>query len=171
MSQRSDELVKSSVDGIKKYDYFVVAIAAGIFTYVGKGFVAHTFGINAQSFEMLALMAFVVSVVSGLKKLELHNEFWGRNAKFLDLEDKCDSYVKAQAENKTIVADGSVKPPEYVSLKILAMKEVLPAQKEKLSSIDKKLKMYGCVRDWSLFVGFTLMALSKLLNVLISSTT
>lgn len=166
MAERSDELVKASVEGKRKYDYFVATISTALFAYIGKDFTPALFGINQSSLVLLALLTFVISILATLKKIELQNVSLEKNAKLIDLQDKKDVFAKSIEEGKQVIDDGKLLGIPEMRLTILAIDEVLSTQTNTLGRKYERITLYTHIRDWSLFIGLTFLAFSKLLPAL-----
>ena len=169
MSERSIELAKQSITGKSKYDYFIVGIAAATFAYFAKDFIpSPPLGFNQNSLVLSSLMLLILSVVSGLKKIENHNHFLEKNGKYLDYSEHLAAYKKSAIEATTAInaESGEILTPEEPSVKAEVLESLLPKWKAELESKGTRISFYHSVRDYALFAGYALLGLSKFFPML-----
>ncbi|WP_151173834.1 hypothetical protein [Pseudoalteromonas ruthenica] len=169
MSERSLELAKQSMNGVSKYDYFIVGIGAATFAYFAKGFKANAvIGLNESTFVLFTLLLLALSVISGLKKIERYNTFLEKNGKYLDYSEYLAAYKKNAIEGEHSINEesGEILKPEDSAIKAEALEQLLPKWKDTLEGLSKKICICSNVRDYTLFLSYALLAVSKVLPVL-----
>jgi len=169
MSDRSIELAKQSISGKSKYDYFIVGISAATFAYFGKDFIPKPpLGINEVSAMLCALVLLILSVVGGLKKIENNNLLLEKNGKYLDYSEYLAAYKKNSLEGSNAInaESGETLTPEKSSKKVFQLESLLPKWKSELESRASRIEVYTNIRDYSLFIGYGFLALSKFFPML-----
>jgi hypothetical protein len=166
MSVRSVELAKQSISGVSKYDYFIVGISSATFAYFAKDFVVLTsFGVNESSFVLVALLLLAISVVSGLKKIKRYNVFLQKNGKYLDYSEHLAAYKQNAIEGTEAInqESGEILSPRESALNASALEKLLPDWKEELARLGSIISIGSTIRDYTLFVSYLLLAVSKML--------
>lgn len=164
MSERSIELIKQSINGANKYDYFIVGIGAATFSYFAKDFkVSDNFYINESTLTLLALALLSISVVCGLKTLSLYNVYLNKNGKYLDLSEHLAGYKKNAIEGGIAINEenGDILYPDESELKAQVLSELLPERKYQLLKLGNKIEFGYKIRDYSLFLSYIFLAMSK----------
>lgn len=169
MSERSIELAKQSIAGKSKYDYFIVGIAAATFAYFAKDFIpSPPLGFNQNSLVLSSLMLLILSIISGLKKIENHNQFLEKNGKYLDYSEYLAAYKKSAIEGTTAInsESGEILTSEESAIKADVLESLLPKLRAKLESQETRIGLYHSFRDYSLFLGYFFLGLSKFFPIL-----
>ncbi|MCQ8876565.1 hypothetical protein NQT69_00730 [Pseudoalteromonas shioyasakiensis] len=163
MSDRSIELAKQSLSGRSKYDYFIVGIAAATFAYFAKDFEFDKFGNNEESFVLIALLLLIISIISGLKKIDVSNFFVEKNGKHLDFQEYLASYKQCALECKPFInmETGETCTPEEAKVKASRLQVTLDKWDKVLKFTETKLQIYYVIRDYSLVASYILLGLSK----------
>ena len=127
MSERSFELAKQNIIGTSKYDYFIVGIGAATFAFFAKNFEFLIFGLNEKTLVLIALLLLILSIVSGLKKIDVYNFFVEKNGKILDQKEKRAGYIKS-CETQTVYINeetGEIVSPDNSEIKAIGMQVVI----------------------------------------------
>jgi len=164
MSDRSLELAKLSLTEGCKYDYFIVGISSAIFAYFAKNFSPEAFGLNESTFILCALISLVISIICGLKSIEINNLLFEKNGEYLELNAKKAAYIKNVHEGKKAIntESGEILEPESSAIQEQSISRILPTAKADLEKMLKHIRIYHWFRDYGLFMGLGFLACSKL---------
>ena len=169
MSDRSIELARQSISGSINYDYFIVGVGAATFSYFGKDFKAtESLGYNEGSLIIFSLLCLALSVVFGLKKIEINNTFMQKNGKYLDYSEHLATYRQNALEGGTAinVESGEILTPEDSAIKAAALKKLLPEWKSKLEKQATTIRIFSLIRDYSMFFAYIILAISKIMPII-----
>ncbi|CAJ1899567.1 hypothetical protein IIDPJIOB_03591 [Aeromonas veronii] len=171
MPERSIELIKQSINGTNKYDYFIVGIGAATFSYFAKDFkVSEHFYFNESTVILLALILLSISVICGLKTISLYNIYLNKNGKYLDLSEHLAGYKKNVIEGGIAINEenGDILYPDESELKVRALSKILPERKNELHKLGNKIEVGYRIRDYSLFISYIFLAISKSMPLFIN---
>ena len=72
MSSRSIEVFKNLQSAQQKFEYFIFGITVALFAYIGEKYTPEAISFSQNTFELSALIIFVVTIIIGFKRLENH---------------------------------------------------------------------------------------------------
>lgn len=163
MSNISLEAWKNFKQTQQKYDYFILSLSSALFAYLGSKFEPEKLSFSQNSIELLALTSFSVSILFGVLRLES------------EISVQANDYKKSQDKEKLDVINKIINlPPINIKLDTgsqVSMAEAREKQqilqrfidqstehaKELGGSYELKFK----IRNYSLFIGFLLLVISK----------
>lgn len=167
MTDRSFEVWKSWKEAQLKYDYFFVGLTAALFAYIGGKYVPEQLSFSQNSFELLALVLLVVSLVAGIKRLEIDLLLQS-----LDVQ-KHVAIDRRDLGNKILNVPGDVIASETrTSIDKEGVKETLELINEFITKAEKGFEIEAkrnriifALRNWALVIGFIVLAISKFIGV------
>jgi hypothetical protein len=163
--ERANELSKQSLEGKRKYDYFVVTISSAIFAYFGKDFSILNVNFGADILILISLILLFLSIAFGLFKIQRSDVCIEKNGKLIDLQNKKDNYLVAIHNNTPLVDQGKFKSVKQIEIVIKALDKLIPIHEERIECRYKLLKIYSIFRDVFLLLGLAIIALSKALPI------
>ncbi|MGQ4657971.1 hypothetical protein [Aeromonas enteropelogenes] len=111
-----------------------------------------------------------ISVVCGLKTISLYNVYLNKNGKYLDLSEHLAGYKKNAIEGGIAINEenGDILYPDESELKAQILSELLPERKYQLLKIGNKIEIGYRIRDYSLFLSYIFLAMSKSIPLFIN---
>lgn len=167
MTDRSLEAWKSWKQAQLKYDYFVVALTTTLFAYIGTKYIPEKLSFSQNSFELLALMILVVSIIAGIKRLEIdltlqsidvrkHEAIETRNvgAKILNTPGKVVALETGETHDPIKVQEGITVINTFID----------KAKKQFEIEVESNNNMLK-IRNYTLILGFVVLTISKFVGV------
>ncbi|WP_435236383.1 hypothetical protein ACR30L_02015 [Psychromonas sp. PT13] len=171
MSDQSLEVWKNWKQAQQKYDYFLIGLAAALFAYVGGNYSPEPFSISQNSFELLALISLFISISSGLFRLENDLSLQATKIEQLNAKNILGTLNKASTFLGKVVNEDTGR--EMNKSELTEKKEILEVF---ISKSDKGLRLISnrcmwqfTIRNYSLFLGFLFLVVSKLIGLLVIS--
>lgn len=69
-TDRSDRLHADWRTSTEKFDYFILGVVCAICAFIAQGYKPAKLGINPATLELVALLIFVLAVVTGFRRIE-----------------------------------------------------------------------------------------------------
>ncbi|MDP1862122.1 MAG: hypothetical protein Q8K82_25955 [Gemmatimonadaceae bacterium] len=151
----------------EKFDYFMAGLPAALAAFVGRDLRVAVLGLNATTLELLALVAFALSFVFALKRLEVAVTLMRLNAGWLEHHEAAQATAKASTHGLVIdVAAGQL----YLEDDLIQASRDHQALVEKAEATIKQLRPWAPrhykARNALLLVGVGLLALSRAMAAL-----
>ena len=167
MSNISLEAWKNVKQTQQKYDYFILGLSSALFAYLGAKFEPEAFSFSQNSFEIFALVFLANSILFGILRLESDIAMQSNDLRKVEAQEKLDVVNKILAyPYKNINLDTG---NETSKAEALDSKQILS---EFISSMNEHGKELGTnytfkfkVRNYSLYLGFILLILSKFVGI------
>ena len=151
----------------EKFDYFMAGLPAALAAFVGRDLRVSVLGLNATTLELSALLAFALSFVFALKRLEIAITLMRLNAARLEHHEAAQATANASTHGMVInVAAGEL----YLEA------DLLQASRDHQKSVQKAEVTMTQLRPWAprhykarnaqLTVGVGLLALSRAMAAL-----
>ena len=118
MEERSGEVSNQCRKAEQQYDYLILGISAALFAYIAKSFTPLPLGFNKTTFELSSIVAFFLSVVTGILILRYNKYVIRNNYELLN-------NLEVKGELSKVVKEGKTK------LNILSGEYVTPDEAEK----------------------------------------
>lgn len=162
-TERSDALYASWKQSAEKFDYFILAVLGALCAYISQSFTPEKIGINPGTFELLALLILVLSIVFGFKRIESVNQILILNHQLLHSNEMC-GILSEVVEKGTGInrATGEVYTPEYAMKKIDTLSTKKNFIEPQIAKFQGKASMYYNLRNGSMFFGFMVILFAKL---------
>lgn len=163
-TERSDTAYGYWRESSEKFDYFVAGVSGALTAYIGQHIRPIPLGINAGTFELLALVLLVASVVMSFKRIEIQMSiFKGIHAR-LYAEEARGSMVEAAMKGPGLnVATGDVFAPDQM-LEVAEFHRAHAAEmKEILDKLVVRSGRYYTWRNRLLLNGFAVLVFSRIL--------
>jgi hypothetical protein len=106
VTDRSFEMHKSHSGAKDKFDYFVLAIIIAVIAYLTKGMKFNIIGLNIETIQLVSLLIFGWSAISGFKRIEHTMEVYRLN--YILLENGKDSDLHGYKKTSKVI-DTTIK--------------------------------------------------------------
>lgn len=151
----------------QKFDYFITGLTSALFAYLAQDYQPSQLGLSVKTFEAAALICFVVSFFSGLKRIEISNVFLVTNQSALHASACAGQLTTALNKGPSDMYNS--ESGELVSFEELTKRrerymEEAEMARNSLNINTRKGCHYYLLRNYSLFLGFISLLLSKLLQ-------
>lgn len=169
MAGLSLEAWKSWKQAQQKYDYFMVGLSTALFAYIGAKFAPEPLSFLQNTFEMLSLTFLLISIITGILRLESDLSIQSINLKKIEAQEKLDAVNKIlNIPGRSMNSDTGNEITSFEALKRQSeLKEFVSRAGKGLDKIGRKSEKLFSVRNLTLFFALLLLIVSKFVSLLI----
>lgn len=170
MTERSLDVYNRMKESQVKFDYFMIGLSSALFAYLGEKFSPQPLSFSSNTIELAALICLAVSVVAGLRRIEFDISHQMGNFISLDATERRTTTGKAIAFGAEVlnVDNQSYLTQENFKTHSENMSRKIELAENEMRKYGKRAAIAYSIRNWSLFSGFFLLALSKVVSSLCS---
>jgi hypothetical protein len=173
MAGLSLEAWKSWKQAQQKYDYFMVGLSAALFAYLGAKFAPEPLSFSQNTFELLSLAFLLISIVTGILRLESDLSIQSTNLRKIEAQEKLDAVNKIlnfPGRNMDLDTGNEISSIEALERQKVLREFVSKAGKG-LDKIGKKSEKLFFARNISLLLALAFLIISKFVSLCVSYQT
>lgn len=162
---RSDKAYDYSRDASMRFDYFMAGLTGAITAYAGQTVKPVRLGYNPETLGLVALLLLIISVVAGLKQIEVGVQFYKTMHRLLYHAEARGNIVVAAVEGGTVInkGTGDIYDTGQLALKAREHEVKRGALEGRMESLNRRAAWCYRIRNGSLLVGFLLLVASRVL--------
>ena len=164
MSDKQSMLFEAYRDASQRFDYFIIALAAALFAYVGQSWRPTPLALSSGTFELAAVLLFAASVAAGLMHRQYVVTSLKLNHGILEAEEQHAQLLSGSlGQGMVHLATGEVLSPVQASELMETVAKHLPELRKTLGKLASHASLAYIVRNWALVLGFIVLVVSKVL--------
>lgn len=169
MSDHDLEVWKNWKQAQQKYDYFVIGLSAALFAYIGGKYSPEALSISQNSFELLALLSFFLSIASGIFRIENDLSIQATKIKQLNAQKKLKIVNQLVSTPGQImnIDEGKEMSQEELLHKQDILRKFISSSDNDLEFFDNRCTRQFLVRNFSLLFGFLFLIISKFISFIL----
>jgi hypothetical protein len=119
-TDRSDRLHADWRTSTEKFDYFILGVVCAICAFIAQGYKPAKLGINPATLELVALLIFVLAVVTGFRRIEQTLLVTALNQRQLRAFEARGGMIAKMPEGRTLVneATGQLFTPQQAAARV-----------------------------------------------------
>jgi hypothetical protein len=166
-NERSLIAVDRAHEGLRRFDYFVLAVAIALCAYVGQTISPEKLGWSAYTMEAISVVILVASAFCGFKRIEKQVRLDALNHEILDAHEKRGAIVAHETNSPGMpfinAGTGDVYSPEELKEKKDEIEADLSKFYTDAQTVHDTSETYRIWRNGLLGLGFVGLFLAKVL--------
>ncbi len=164
MSDKQSMLFEAYRDASQRFDYFIIALAAALFVYVGQSWNPTPLTLSSGTFELAAVLLFAASIAAGLLHRQYVVTLLKVNLGILEAEEQHAQLLSGSLGKGPVhVSTGEVLSPVQASELKETVAQHLPELRKTLRKLSSHASLAYILRNWALVLGFIVLVISKVL--------